>query len=826
MADPTTVKHVVGSASDDDSAFWSNNPRGIPLQALFGANKGSGEIGMRLKAHDVSGDGYLDKTEFRNAISNEIAAVKSTKQLKLIVLVLAALVVAICGVMTGLTYAVVEMSKETGIASNGVMTKKGTNEAVQVAHATSHSKLTSKLPDEAFEQMEKLEVISPTGSRLVMNVLGWARVMDKDACEGNYVRLVTAEGKVKLDGSAMTFDAGVDSFFAEVGFATSASAGGMRRLASVFKIIAILNAVKDYANLDEECERKPGFHYASFTMEMDVSYPCPKKRNTNVDFQGNTLCVKYKEQKENGTWVVGSHLAGYSDGRIVHKERLEYDESAKVYASIKQYAEFPGFAHITIRNAQNVLSSGYQYQTEISGHGKTLKPSDAEVHKCSDSDPSDPVKPPAFSSKLGERVVDGRTLREFEFLYPIDNTSLAILLGKGDPEGFDKMAVYPPEEAESMLVLKDDGNYYTRFLYYDYKHTGAPHSFMIPQPGGHYVIFNVTYFAWGAQNADRWTLTGGISSDICKPDPEKTPENAVGIIPLAHAVYRKNPGLVLSMEQREAMNMNFNSSYSTTNKSNTNAGNSPMSRRVRRLIEVPHELTVSERMLGGRWQDDAGTVISRMQADDQIPSRRLLAHRPDFEIEFESDNIEFAAEAGLEWPEIEMKLQLTKKRDDDYKKPMDGVIYHEWEFSGGGLSFHHDIEGGSWALEGWQVSTGTKGDEKCAGWWKAKYCAGLTSEIEIVLGAGFAYTDFGGAHQKYATVFGQVEWKARACAGWCIYAGGSGRVTLYAAPWRHWGTGLNKMFPGMKFEAEASVGICVGGHDFSWEWDGEHDWVW
>ena len=165
MADPTTVKHVVGSASDDDSAFWSNNPRGIPLQALFGANKGSGEIGMRLKAHDVSGDGYLDKTEFRNAISNEIAAVKSTKQLKLIVLVLAALVVAICGVMTGLTYAVVEMSKETGIASNGVMTKKGTNEAVQVAHATSHSKLTSKLPDEAFEQMEKLEVISPTRRR-------------------------------------------------------------------------------------------------------------------------------------------------------------------------------------------------------------------------------------------------------------------------------------------------------------------------------------------------------------------------------------------------------------------------------------------------------------------------------------------------------------------------------------------------------------------------------------------------------------------------------------------------------------------------------------
>ncbi|XRB04239.1 hypothetical protein NFJ02_20g41900 [Pycnococcus provasolii] len=524
MADPTSVK------PDDDSAFWSNNPRGIPLQALFGANKGSGEIGMRLKAHDVSGDGYLDKTEFRNAISNEIAAVKSTKQLKMVVLVLAVLVIAICGVMTGLTYAVVEMSKETGVSSNGVMTKKGTNEAVSVAHATSHSKLTSKLPDEAFEQMEKLEVISPTGSRLVMNVLGWARVMDAMAIGGSYVRLVTAEGKVKLDGSVMTFEGDVDSFFAEVGFTTTAAGGGRRRLTSVYKLMALLNAVKDWGNLDEDVERKPGFNHGSFVMEMEMSVPC-KARKTDIEGVTTTMC--HGGVHANGTIKAPLRGTRIIDGelRMVVKKRIEYNKASGVYAEITQLAEFPGFASVEIKVPGDNTTWGYSYQAEIKGVGSSLEPmaNQPELFKCAAGTAEDPVQPPDIANKIRDVVESGKNVREFEMLFKATDTMLSFFNDDYPEDGLTSTF-----EANGMFTNGTDGELYMRILYFDDKDTGAPVRFSWPTPDGGF-DYSVTSFNYESPDAGRWALVGGASNPRCKPDPENS------LIPaLRNSHYAKN----------------------------------------------------------------------------------------------------------------------------------------------------------------------------------------------------------------------------------------------------------------------------------------------
>ncbi|XRB03811.1 hypothetical protein NFJ02_18g31660 [Pycnococcus provasolii] len=142
------------------------------------------------------------------------------------------------------------------------------------------------------------------------------------------------------------------------------------------------------------------------------------------------------EQLGNGTVVPSEFLAGtefdfaklgrtdVGGMRIVHKQRFEYDSVSKVYALIKQYAEFPGFGSVSIKNSQGALGKGYTYQSEMRGfHGDSLKPSD-EVYKCRESSASDPISEPFSATKLGEMEVDGRTLREFEILNEIDEISL------------------------------------------------------------------------------------------------------------------------------------------------------------------------------------------------------------------------------------------------------------------------------------------------------------------------------------------------------------------------------------------------------------------
>ena len=59
-------------ANFGDSWWKEHAPDGIPVYALFGSQGGTGTVGTHIKKADKSGDGYLSKHEFRNALENAV----------------------------------------------------------------------------------------------------------------------------------------------------------------------------------------------------------------------------------------------------------------------------------------------------------------------------------------------------------------------------------------------------------------------------------------------------------------------------------------------------------------------------------------------------------------------------------------------------------------------------------------------------------------------------------------------------------------------------------------------------------------------------------
>ena len=78
MAEEATLPGVVNDAAtdaaDDAATFWDRNPKGIPVQALFGAQSGMGPIGTRIKSGDLDADGYMSKDELREIVNSEVQA--------------------------------------------------------------------------------------------------------------------------------------------------------------------------------------------------------------------------------------------------------------------------------------------------------------------------------------------------------------------------------------------------------------------------------------------------------------------------------------------------------------------------------------------------------------------------------------------------------------------------------------------------------------------------------------------------------------------------------------------------------------------------------
>jgi hypothetical protein len=111
--------------SSDKNTNTMASEKGLHVADLLGAPGLTSTLRERLQAADADGDGFISASEMMDVMQREITA---TRDRKMMVRVLAALSVAcvlIIAAVVGLTYAVVEMSKDTSVENNVLVGKDG-----------------------------------------------------------------------------------------------------------------------------------------------------------------------------------------------------------------------------------------------------------------------------------------------------------------------------------------------------------------------------------------------------------------------------------------------------------------------------------------------------------------------------------------------------------------------------------------------------------------------------------------------------------------------------------------------------------------------------
>jgi hypothetical protein len=111
--------------SSDKNTNTMASEKGLHVADLLEAPGLTSTLRERLQAADADGDGIISASEMMDVMQREITA---TRDRKMMVRVLAALSVAcvlIIAAVVGLTYAVVEMSKDTSVENNVLVGKDG-----------------------------------------------------------------------------------------------------------------------------------------------------------------------------------------------------------------------------------------------------------------------------------------------------------------------------------------------------------------------------------------------------------------------------------------------------------------------------------------------------------------------------------------------------------------------------------------------------------------------------------------------------------------------------------------------------------------------------
>jgi hypothetical protein len=111
--------------SSDKNTNTMASEKGLHVADLLGAPGLTSTLRERLQAADADGDGIISASEMMDVMQREITA---TRDRKMMVRVLAALSVAcvlIIAAVVGLTYAVVQMSKDTSVENNVLVGKDG-----------------------------------------------------------------------------------------------------------------------------------------------------------------------------------------------------------------------------------------------------------------------------------------------------------------------------------------------------------------------------------------------------------------------------------------------------------------------------------------------------------------------------------------------------------------------------------------------------------------------------------------------------------------------------------------------------------------------------
>ena len=166
----------------------------------------SPEMQDSLRALDLDGSGSVDSRELARAAEAYRSVQARAKRLNRMLAFGAVVLMLTLAAFSGLVFAVVDMTKESRVSESGVLMVKGSNETVKTSQVLNKSTMCSQLGDEIFRDMRYLEVTSPTGATVSLNILGWARMPEDHSLHGTVVVIVTQVGTVTIDGSELAFE--------------------------------------------------------------------------------------------------------------------------------------------------------------------------------------------------------------------------------------------------------------------------------------------------------------------------------------------------------------------------------------------------------------------------------------------------------------------------------------------------------------------------------------------------------------------------------------------------------------------------------------------
>lgn len=136
---------------------------GLPLQ-----------IQPTLKCFDVDGDGTVAPMELARGAELYLESKKQLKRLTIVSGILFLLMGVMLGAITGLVFAVVELSKETETSSTGVTTVKGKDTAMATGSVTQNGNLlqSTGMSQEQLSDVSKITLTKPDGTVITYGVKG------------------------------------------------------------------------------------------------------------------------------------------------------------------------------------------------------------------------------------------------------------------------------------------------------------------------------------------------------------------------------------------------------------------------------------------------------------------------------------------------------------------------------------------------------------------------------------------------------------------------------------------------------------------------------
>ena len=99
--------------------------KGLNVADLLEAPGLASSLRDRLQAADANGDGVISASEMIDVIQSEITATRDRKVMQRVLIALGVACLLIIAAVVGLTYAVVEMSKDTSVENNVLVGKDG-----------------------------------------------------------------------------------------------------------------------------------------------------------------------------------------------------------------------------------------------------------------------------------------------------------------------------------------------------------------------------------------------------------------------------------------------------------------------------------------------------------------------------------------------------------------------------------------------------------------------------------------------------------------------------------------------------------------------------